>query len=267
MAITLRIISGQQAGLIVTLSPGETLIGRSPSARIQLTDPTASFEHAVVRCSDEGVVLQNLSAQGTIVSGKHITDEVVIAAKDRISIGETELAIDMGALGGGHKSARMSRTLALVSVILLLLLASAIFRPASVPTSRQSDLRGRQIVDAYVYLEQWSRQQVGRRQLPAASLILLTDAWRLDRASRYDDAADAFGRLALLLRSLPAPQSLERKSLADADAEHADALLRLFGGTKSADDGARTVELEGAALLQFARFRFEKNTQFGKAKP
>jgi len=263
LAITLEVITGPQAGTRVVLPPGESVVGRSPTARLQLTDPAASFEHAVMRCGDAGITVENLSAHGTFLNGKRIAAEASLRAKDRITLGGSELAIDIGDAGVTTQPNRAKLSLALLLVIATLLLASTLFTSGPQPEPARSELQGRQIMDAYAHLDRWLRQEVAREKMPLASLVLLTEAWRLDRANRYAEAAAVFGRLLLLLRSLEVSGGAGRNG--SVPAHDGDALLRLFAG---GDPSRRTaMGLEPAALIQFVRFRFEKNTEFARPQP
>jgi len=68
------------------------LIGRSPSAGIRLADPTVSRVHARIERHDQSVRVEDLgSRNGTLLNGKPIPHEAVLAPGDRVRIGSTDI--------------------------------------------------------------------------------------------------------------------------------------------------------------------------------
>ena len=80
--------SGEEVGREFKLIEGETNVGRGKESQIQILDPGASREHAVIRFSTGGCVIEDLgSTRGTFVNG-----EIVQSAelKDGDTIGLTD---------------------------------------------------------------------------------------------------------------------------------------------------------------------------------
>jgi pSer/pThr/pTyr-binding forkhead associated (FHA) protein len=83
-------MTGVNAGCVYVL--GRTMIlGRSPSAHVQVMDPQVSREHAVIEHTENGdTALRDLdSANGTYVEGKRIS-EMTIKSGDSFRIGTSE---------------------------------------------------------------------------------------------------------------------------------------------------------------------------------
>lgn len=81
---------GPLAGLIIRFEEGaEWILGRDPDVSYQvLEDPMVSRKHVICRLSDEGYVLENLSAVNPAsVNGKPIDTSVVLQEGDTVQIG------------------------------------------------------------------------------------------------------------------------------------------------------------------------------------
>lgn len=87
-AACLSVLTGSRAGTLLPLTTGSTLIGRSDSADLTLTDDGVSRRHAKVAISDEDVInLIDLdSTNGTFVNGTRI-DMVLLREGDRVQVG------------------------------------------------------------------------------------------------------------------------------------------------------------------------------------
>lgn len=81
---------GPLAGLIVRLEEGdEWIIGRDPDVSCQvIEDPMVSRKHVIIRLTDEGHVIENLSATNPAsVNGKAIDEPVLLQEDDTVQIG------------------------------------------------------------------------------------------------------------------------------------------------------------------------------------
>ncbi len=91
----LRVIAGPDAPLMIDSEAGDLTIGTEQSQFLRLSDPCVSRHHCVIRVSDDGLVCDDLeSTNGTFVSG-HRIKSAVLAPGDTITVGETELAVEL----------------------------------------------------------------------------------------------------------------------------------------------------------------------------
>ncbi|MHC4320545.1 MAG: FHA domain-containing protein, partial [Planctomycetota bacterium] len=88
MAFYLTVTQGADEGKTFRVEPGECVIGRSPSSTIVLEDDSVAWEHVMLREDGGRLVLQNLSAIGSRVRGRRVTDEVKLASNDEIELTE-----------------------------------------------------------------------------------------------------------------------------------------------------------------------------------
>lgn len=85
--------SGPDAGRTFNLEDGDNLIGRDPASAIELSDPTVSRRHAVIRSQSGGYVVYDLASKtGTYVDGSKMAG-ARLKTGDRISVGHTELSL------------------------------------------------------------------------------------------------------------------------------------------------------------------------------
>jgi hypothetical protein len=89
---TLKVLSGPEAGRSLDIDR-ELVIGRR-DADLSIDDSEMSRRHAAVRPIEDGVGVRDLgSTNGTLVDGKPITGEVVLSGAGRITVGNTEIAV------------------------------------------------------------------------------------------------------------------------------------------------------------------------------
>lgn len=75
----------------IDLSPGVTVLGRSPACRVTLEDPLVSREHARLSVRGDVVSVQDLgSRNGTLVNGEKLTAPRQLSDGDRIRVGTQE---------------------------------------------------------------------------------------------------------------------------------------------------------------------------------
>jgi two-component system response regulator GlrR len=91
----LRVIAGPDAPQVIDSAASDLNIGSGPGQALRLTDPCVSRHHCVIRVSDDGIVCDDLeSTNGTFVAG-HRIKSAVLAPGDTITLGETEIAIEL----------------------------------------------------------------------------------------------------------------------------------------------------------------------------
>ncbi len=253
MDCVIRVIEGPDKGAEIALPPGPTLIGRGGKARLRLTAPGVSYEHAVITRSGEEYVIENLSASGTFVDDAKVAGAVKLRPRGVIRLdGETVLRLD--ATGDNVASGQKTLLLgALVGVLLIggVVLAFNPFKPA-----RPADDWSK----AYSALNAWLRLEVKGHRLPKGTDTIFAEAWKLEQAQDYMRSQGRWLRLRLMLDSAEEQMHLQELSLA-----HPVALNNLLNPLNKSeilsDDEA------GAALVQFIIRRLKwsaKENQAGK---
>ena len=91
MQAELIVVSGPLLGERFPLGPGETRIGRAPTADIQLSEAKAAWEHCIVReCEGRYRIIDRRTGAGTFVNGMRI-GEHWLEPGDQVGICETVL--------------------------------------------------------------------------------------------------------------------------------------------------------------------------------
>lgn len=82
----------------IPLKSGKTVIGRAPNVTIRLTDDRkVSGRHTEIVRKKTGYMVRDLkSTNGTIVNGKRVTEPQLLHHNDRLQIGKTAFAFDLG---------------------------------------------------------------------------------------------------------------------------------------------------------------------------
>lgn len=93
-AAELVILTGDTEIDRVRIRPQGHVIGRSPDADIQISDPYSSEFHARVGIQDGQVVVHDLgSTNGTYVNGRRVTSPTSVSRGDTVQIGKTILEV------------------------------------------------------------------------------------------------------------------------------------------------------------------------------
>ena len=90
----LLVVTGKNEGDFHPLPMQSVTIGRSETCTIQIVDDEVSREHVKVRYDRAGHTYHaadNLSANGVLINGSQIDEEVRLANGDMIQIGSSEL--------------------------------------------------------------------------------------------------------------------------------------------------------------------------------
>ena len=104
-AVTLQILTGDQAGTSVNVGQESLLVGRGTGAGLMLRDANASRRHAMLRALGDGTadVRDVGSANGTYVNGERI-EQAIVRGGDQLQIGDTVMVVE-----GGDEDARSTR--------------------------------------------------------------------------------------------------------------------------------------------------------------
>ncbi len=90
----LLVVTGKNEGDFHPLPRQSVTIGRSETCTIQIVDDEVSREHIKIRYDRAGHTYHatdNLSANGVLINGSQIDEEVQLANGDMIKIGSSEL--------------------------------------------------------------------------------------------------------------------------------------------------------------------------------
>jgi len=94
--LALEVLSGPDAGVVVTLRGRALSIGAAPGNDLRLADPAVSRFHCRVVAGDDGYrVVDRRSVNGTFVDGTRVRDGYLREGA-RLRVGETEIAIRDG---------------------------------------------------------------------------------------------------------------------------------------------------------------------------
>lgn len=256
MVYHLTVLTGADEGKSFRIE-GESLIGRSPAARVVLKDETVAWEHAVVRDEGGKLVLQNLSAAGTKVKGRRVTDSVPLRNNDEIQLSDTvKLVVDQRLGGAGGLSGEV---LLLLVLVLLGLGLGAMFLfkgPDTVETVR-GEHNWRQ---AYSHLDSRMEQWHEKGWFPSEGLKLFRLAWRIDQADNAYMAAQHWDTMRKALHSIQVEFETSNgaqtfSQIASPTTKSLDILMGFNRQAGATDFAATSDEVFADALVWFARIR------------
>lgn len=268
VAFYVTVTQGADEGKTFRIEPGECTIGRSPSNTIVLHDESVAWEHALIREQDDGkLVLQNLSAMGTRVKGRRVTDETKISSNDEIELSDDCKVLIQQRLGRGagpRLSRRAGVLLAAVGLVIVLGAGAAyLMRPAGPPPRRVTMAHWKQ---GYIRIEHRMEQWVARRAFPEEALTVYRDAWRLEQALNPEAAAATWEQMRAILLTLPYPGAKkgEDTRMAEMAGPTSKALRVIMGwdlDSSSTDFRWNTDAAYADALAWFVRRRAEYTRQ------
>jgi pSer/pThr/pTyr-binding forkhead associated (FHA) protein len=91
--VELLVVEGPDQGRSFSLGP-QSVLGRDPTAAVNLTDGEVSRRHAIVTAGEGAVTVEDLgSSNGTFVEDDRIADETEIRPGQRLRIGQTVLEL------------------------------------------------------------------------------------------------------------------------------------------------------------------------------
>jgi pSer/pThr/pTyr-binding forkhead associated (FHA) protein len=92
MKAQLVVVHGKPRNTIKTLPLGDCLIGRGDECQVRTNSPLVSRQHCLVHVTKDNAILRDLgSTNGTLVNGKRILNERMLATGDLVQIGPVVL--------------------------------------------------------------------------------------------------------------------------------------------------------------------------------
>ena len=233
MAYVLTVTNGADEGKTFTIEGGDCVIGRSPSSTIVLQDDTVAWEHVRLREEKGRLLVENLSAQGTRVKGRRVTEQTRLGTHGEIQLSDQcRLTVEQKV---GPNATTLTTILAVVIAgAVLVALAVGVFLGTgeSAAVRPVTDDEWRQAYDRIDHrLDVWS----SHGWFPPEGVTLFRDAWRLERAGTASGANEKWVQLQSMFLALPLPgPAAESRTIAQAAGPTPRALLVIMGHDRSA---------------------------------
>ena len=105
MALVLVVVEGPDAGRSFEVT-GDAVVGRDPTAAVQLTDQEVSRRHAIVSAEGDGVRVEDLgSSNGTWIGTDRVTGTAQLQVGATLQLGSTLLELREGEGSGDQPAA------------------------------------------------------------------------------------------------------------------------------------------------------------------
>ncbi len=258
MAFYLTVNRGPDEGRSFRIEPGEYLIGRSPSAVIQLKDESVAWEHAKVRELNGKLYIQNLSSAGVRVKGTRITDEVRVAPNTEIQLTEQcRMLVEERLAGGGTASGTQT---VMLLILLLMIVVGGVGLLLSHREPQARPMLERHWRQAYTLLDARMAKWIDEENFAAEAAELFREAWRQDQTGSYTPASQKWAQLRAVLLVLPMKFGSDQTTTtwAEAAGSTPKALGMIMGWDREAastDFAANTDKSYADALVWFVRKR------------
>jgi hypothetical protein len=255
------VTEGASEGKTFRVEPGECVVGRAPSSTIVLEDESIAWEHALLREDNGRLILQNLSAQGTRVKGRRITDEVKLSSNDEVELSDQcKVVVHQRLRRGARRLSKRTSMILAVGGMLIVLGAAVVWmvRPAEPPPPPLTLSHWQQ---AYKRIEHRMGQWTQKRVFPEEALAVYREAWRLEQALNPEAAALKWEQMRALLLTLPVPTPGDDTRIAEHAGTTVKALRVIMGRdreSRSTEYRWNTDEAYADALVWFVRLRAEE---------
>lgn len=262
MAYYLTIVFGVDAGTTYAVENGQRCaIGRGDASNIRLEDEAVAWEHAVFTVEDNRMFVENLSALGTKVNGRPITEKTRLSSGDRVEFAPNAVLSIATEQGSGSGSSSMLVVLALLLVVVLgagvaaTVLWHTVFKQRFqteevVITQSSWDSVFLRLSDR---LRLWSSQQ----RVPQEFVAKFESAWRFEALGDQRTAHGIYQDLLTSLMVLPDPVRTGTSFAASATNDGRE--LAVYLGTIPDEDPTKLPwagdEMHASALVWFVRTR------------
>jgi pSer/pThr/pTyr-binding forkhead associated (FHA) protein len=88
MSVKMKVVQGKPHGSFLDFPEGEFVVGRGPECHVRPNSELISRQHCLLRIHGHEVHVRDLgSTNGTLVNGKLVVDECVLANGDTLQLG------------------------------------------------------------------------------------------------------------------------------------------------------------------------------------
>jgi len=268
MAYHLTIVFGVDAGTVFAVEEGQSCaVGRSEGSNIRLEDEAVAWEHAVLIVEDNRLYVENLSALGTMLNGRPVTEKTRVVAGDRVELAPNAVLAVGSDQSSGSGGGSMLTVLALIGVVVIgagiaatlvwnVMLKDKFAPPAAQATS-QADW-GSVYFRLSGKVSQWSEDG----KVPEEFVALFESAWRYETLGETRQAHKTYGNLINNLMILQDPVA-SNKSFAAAASNDAKELGVYLGRVATEDPEQMPWAGDAkhaSALVWFVRNRYKLTT-------
>ncbi len=267
MAYHLTIVFGADAGTVYAVEDGQRCsVGRSEDSNIRLDDEAVAWEHAVLVVEDNRLYCENLSALGTKVNGRPLTDRTRVVPGDRVELAPNAVLTvgsDQTSTSGGGS---MITVLALIAVVVIgagfaaTLLWNVMLKEKFAPVTaaeQSADWGG-----TYFRLERKIAEWTEEKRVPPELGAAFESAWRYESLGEQATAHKAYGQLVKDMMILQDPVAKDKSFAAAASGTGRE--LGVYLGTIDSEDPATMPWAGDAAhasgLVWFVRTRHRLST-------
>jgi pSer/pThr/pTyr-binding forkhead associated (FHA) protein len=99
MSVKMKVVQGKPHGSVLDFPEGEFVVGRGPECHIRPNSELVSRQHCLLRIHGNDVHVRDLgSTNGTLVNGKLVVDECILANGDTLQLGPLVLELVLPAI-------------------------------------------------------------------------------------------------------------------------------------------------------------------------
>ena len=272
MAYHLTIVFGADAGTTFAIEDGQRCtVGRSEESNIRIDDDAVAWEHAVLFVEDNRLFIENLSALGTKVNGRPVTERVRTVNGDRIEMAPNAMLTVESTQSSTSGSGSMIVVLALIGVVILgagvgaTLLWNFVLKDQFVEATEQRETAD--WASAQNRFESKLREWVDEQRVPAEFLASFERAWRFYQLDDTRGANRAYKNvmkdLVVLQHPLSADPRFAGRSFAGTASPKGEELRVYLGLDRGQDPDTMpwaSEESHASGIVWFVRQQIRRTT-------
>lgn len=255
MDCILKVIRGPETGHAVKVGRGDTIVGKSSRAALQLASPDVSVEHVVITNTGEDFFVENLSAKGTFLNETKITGKTRLRLRDQIRVSpDTVLRLESEA-GDSFIARHRPLFITFVAVLIALVAVLIIADPFAKPPPAENRNHAYSVFDAYI------QRQIAAGKYPRSMGNLFQEAWRHQLAKDNATSRELWYKLHVQLATVETPDRL-----ADSP-NNRRALTQVLRSRADDPEPPVSDEALAAALARFVTYyEKEANKRYNQAR-